>query len=92
MTTDELENKIGFQIGFLLFSEKSTETTIADLKKIAIEFAEQYKNKADKWDALGEKIARCYFDENGDDLSEEESEDIDLGTIGEKAAIAYGWL
>lgn len=92
MTTDELENKIGFQIGFLLFSGKNTETTIEDLKKIAIEFAEQYKNKADKWEALGEKIAKCYVDENGDDLSEEESEDIDLGTIGEKAAIAYGWL
>ena len=51
-----------------------------------------YKIKAEKWDKLSEKIAKCYVDENGDELSEEDSEDIDLGTIGEIAARAFGWL
>lgn len=39
---------------------------------------------------LEKKIAACYFDENGDEI--ENSEDIDLGTIGEIAAIHYGFL
>ena len=52
----------------------------------------KYKIKSDKWDKLSEKIAKCYVDENGDELSEEDSEDIDLGTIGEIAASAFGWL
>lgn len=48
--------------------------------------------KSEKWDKLGEKIAKCYVDKNGDELSEEEAEDIDLGTIGEISASAFGWL
>lgn len=48
--------------------------------------------KASKWDKLDVKIAKCYFDENGEELSEEEAENIDLGTIGEKAAAAFGYL
>ena len=51
-----------------------------------------YKIKAEKWDKLSEKIAKCYVDENGDELSEEDLEGIDLGTIGEIAASAFGWL
>ena len=51
-----------------------------------------YKIKAEKWDKLSEKIAKCYVDENGDELSEENSEDIDLGTIGEIVASAFGLL
>ena len=53
---------------------------------------QKYKIKSEKWDKLDEKIAKCYVDENGDELSEEDSEDIDLGTIGEIAASAFGWL
>jgi hypothetical protein len=53
---------------------------------------EKYKIKAEKWDKLDDEIAKCYVDENGDELSEEETEDIDLGTIGEIAAGAFGWL
>lgn len=30
-----------------------------------------FKNKADKWDKLGEKIDKCFVDENGDKLSED---------------------
>lgn len=56
------------------------------------DYAEQFSKKAEKWDKLSEKIAKCYVDENGDELSEEDSEDIDLGTIGEIAASAFGWL
>ena len=52
----------------------------------------KYKVKAEKWDELSEKIAKCYVDENGDELSEEDLEGIDLGTIGEIAASAFGWL
>lgn len=51
-----------------------------------------YKIKAEKWDELEEKIAKCYVDENGDELSEEDSENIDLTTIGEISAKAFGWL
>jgi hypothetical protein len=51
-----------------------------------------YKRKSDKWNELDDKIAKCYVDENGDELSKEETEDIDLGTIGEIAAGAFGWL
>lgn len=43
----------------------------------------KYKNKAEKWDKLGEKISTYYEDE--------ESEG-DLGDIGEIAAIAFGYL
>jgi hypothetical protein len=49
-------------------------------------------NKSKKWDELGDEIASCYVDENGDELSDEESEEIDLGTIGEIAATAFGWI
>ena len=52
----------------------------------------KYKIKAEKWDKLESKISKCYVDENGDELSEEDSEDMDLGTIGEIAASAFGWL
>ena len=52
----------------------------------------KYQHKALKWDELSEKIAKCYVDENGDELSEEDLEGIDLGTIGEIAASAFGWL
>jgi len=55
-------------------------------EKIAIE-------KAEKWDLLGEKIAKCYheYDDDGNELETEKPED-DLCTIGELAAIAYGLL
>lgn len=38
MSVENLENKIGFQIGFLIHSGKSVEATIEDLKKIAIDY------------------------------------------------------
>lgn len=56
------------------------------------EYVKPFKNKAEKWDKLEEKIAKCYVDENGDELSEEDSQNIDLGYIGEISATAFGWL
>lgn len=53
---------------------------------------QKYIHKANNWDKLSKKIAKCYVDDNGDELSEEEADEIDLGTIGEIAATAYGWL
>ena len=43
MTIEKLENRIGFQIGFLLHSEKSIESTIENLKNIAIDYAKQFQ-------------------------------------------------
>jgi hypothetical protein len=63
---------------------------------------EEFKSKSEKWDTLGDKIADCYmvknpeYDvENNDEVDEyieNEDDNIDLGTIGEIAASAYGWL
>ena len=44
----------------------------------------EMKKKADKWDALGAEISKCYCNP--------EIEDADLCTIGEMAASAFGWL
>ena len=51
---------------------------------------EQWKSKAEKWDALDKKISSYYVDENGDEL--EGNEGGDLIDIGEAAAIAFGYL
>jgi len=80
---------------FLL--EKARETNYTPLTpKLVEQWIEEYvkpfKTKAEKWDKLSDKIAKCYVDKNGDELTEEEAEDIDLGTIGEIAASAFGWL
>jgi hypothetical protein len=72
-----------------------TLNVLKSFKNQAEEMLEEEKKhitKSDKWDKLGEKISKCYVDENGDELSEDEAEDIDLGTIGEIAASAFGWL
>ena len=53
----------------------------------------EWKSKAEKWDALGKQIEKCYVieDENGE-FVENDDENIDLGTIGEIAAIHFGWV
>ncbi len=52
-------------------------------------------DKANKWDALAKKIEACYGKETEDgewhEYNEDEN-DADLCTIGELAAIAFGWL
>ena len=51
---------------------------------------EEFKKKADKWDALGKEIENFYFDEQGNERPDEFGDGL-LG-IGEAAAIAFGWL
>ena len=54
---------------------------------------QEFKRKADKWDALEEKIAACYGKENEEgEWEENEDDNIDLYTIGEISATAFGWL
>jgi hypothetical protein len=53
---------------------------------------EVYKRNSDKYKILEDKVAKCYVDDNGDELSEEESKHIDLGTIGEITAYHFGWF
>lgn len=63
--------------------------------QISQEEYEKLKRKAQKWDDLGAKIARCYPPEPGDEIEGDDTdyiEDADLLTIGEIAASAYGWL
>jgi hypothetical protein len=43
MTTEQLENKIGMQLMFLLHSNLPIEKCAENLKKIAIDYAEQFK-------------------------------------------------
>lgn len=52
---------------------------------------EEFKRKADKWDALDAKIKKCYCSVDGG-YDDPEIEDADLGAIGELAASAFGWL
>lgn len=54
---------------------------------------EEWKLKAEKWDKLDEAIGKCYpdYDEEGNEI-QTEIEDADLGTIGEIAAKAFGYL
>ncbi|WP_329805437.1 hypothetical protein [Flavobacterium facile] len=88
MNVDTLENKIGFQISFLIHSGKPIEDTIRDLKLIALEYAEQYKQKSEKWDELETEISNFYNQEN--ESSEEENDS--LLDIGEAAALAFGFI
>lgn len=52
-----------------------------------------WKEKARKWDELEQRISDCYghLDEEGEWV-ENKDDDIDLGTIGEIAATAFGYL
>lgn len=53
----------------------------------------EMKNKADRWDALGAEISKCYCNTDGEyDEENPEEEGADLYTIGEMAASAFGWL
>lgn len=61
----------------------STETTATEHQ------INEWKEKAEKWDALAKRIELKYYDENGNERPEGYS---DLGDIGEEAAIAFGWL
>ena len=55
---------------------------------------EEFKTKADKWDALEKQIESVYGQENSEGEWEEYEGDEggDLSTIGEMAAMAFGYL
>lgn len=80
------------QILRLLFVHFIAALETQEPEKPNLEIKQEIISKANKWDELKEKIGRCYFDEDGEELSEEESENIDLGTIGEIAAMKLGYL
>lgn len=52
---------------------------------------QEWKRKAEKWDALNEEICKYYFDKDGNELQEGE-EGGDLIDIGEAAARAFGYM
>jgi hypothetical protein len=52
----------------------------------------ELRAKAEKWDKLGEEIAKYYTNSNGDYDEENPEEDGDLCSIGEVAATAFGWI
>lgn len=47
-----------------------------------------WKEKADKWDQLCDDIGKCYYNEDGSEVTDP---DIDLCTIGEIACEATRW-
>ena len=54
---------------------------------------QEWKKKADKWDALEEEISAVYgYIENNEWIEYENGEGGDLCDIGEKAARAFGFL
>ena len=57
---------------------------------MAKENLQEIKEKAAKWDELEKQISACYFDADGNELSDDEGGD--LYTIGEIAASAFGWI
>lgn len=54
----------------------------------------QWREKAEKWDKLDERIASCYgdYDEDGEWVPHEDHKGPDLGDIGEIAASTFGYL
>lgn len=64
-----------------------TKTEPANSSKISQKQIDEWKKKAEKWDALGDKIAKYYEDDEGN--IEKEG---DLINIGEDAAHAFGFL
>lgn len=54
----------------------------------------QWKEKAEKWDRLDEKISKCYpeYDDHAEENDDDDYDNTDLGTIGELAASAFGYL
>lgn len=61
------------------------------MKNYSIQQIEIWKAKAEKWDALEDKISAFYVDEN-DNVVEDNEHDGGLLDIGEIAARAFGYL
>lgn len=80
----EFRTFIGQEMAVVLIIPKQPELNLNQVV--------EFQKKAAQYDKLKAKIDKCYFNEEGEELSEEESENIDLGTIGEIAASHFGYL
>jgi len=85
----------------LLCAEIDRMAEIGDLEvdsedlKAEINWRNDNATKARKWDALGERIAKCYEEPTAfaaEDDTEDEDEFGDLTVIGEIAASAFGYM
>lgn len=80
---------------FLKYKEKEQLTyTDDEVIQLMEDYASEFKLKSEKWDALDEEIGAFYNEETYDaenDCDFDGSEG-DLGSIGEVAAIAFGYL
>jgi len=95
-STNEIFKEVLIDLGFA--NHKPSELSNSDYwmatEKAMEIYAEQFKTKADKWDKLDDEIGAFYNEETYDaenDCDFDESEG-DLGSIGEVAAIAFGYL
>lgn len=77
--------------GKTISREDNTVVANCQSKEIADQIIEA-KEKADKWDLLKSEIDKFYCDKEGEFSEDNPEEEGDLITIGEKAAIAFGWL
>jgi hypothetical protein len=51
-----------------------------------------WKEKAEKWDALRDEISKYYSENDDEDKDEDFDDSMGLIGIGEKAAVAFGFL
>lgn len=86
MNIQEELQKIHHQYG-------TSEKANYEIEKLFDKIILPFKNKAEKWDELDEKIGKFYENESDDDEENEDFDDEgDLGDIGEISAIAFGYL
>lgn len=90
ITGDFEENTMTFKVE----GEMTLQAGKYSIASIEEDPVKQWKAKAEKWDALGKAIESDYgyTDENGDFIEHAPENGGDLGTIGQKAAAAFGWL
>lgn len=71
---------------------QALESAKAFLQSEAVKTHEAMIRKAEKWDQLEDKIAEFYptYDDDGEEIPAKRNGD--LGTIGEAAATAFGYL
>jgi hypothetical protein len=71
-----------------------TDKTVVELFNTSIAQAKNVEKIVDKWNDLDNKIGECYgeVDDELNELCEDEEGLCDLCSIGEIAAIAFGYL
>lgn len=86
------KDEVAKEMGYKNYAEAKKKAFISnELEKavdmVAERFAHQFKVKSDKWDKLDEKLGTVYVED--EDNAEPP---VDLVTIGEWAASAFGYL